>query len=190
MQLNLGIFEYNRRSGYLLKPEFMSRQDKLFDPFTEDIVDGIVANTVKVKVRGFRGVSLSLCGDSCQNSSPVSLSSPPPPQIISGQFLSDKRVGIFVEVDMFGLPVDTKRKFRTRTSQGNSFNPVWDEEPFVFHKVSLWELSGSTASEHVQSAFFPSPGRYRLDSEVVFFQPLSLQATQGIAVFRALLRPS
>nr|XP_056708762.1 1-phosphatidylinositol 4,5-bisphosphate phosphodiesterase beta-3 [Euleptes europaea] len=110
MQLNLGIFEYNRRSGYLLKPEFMRRQDKPFDPFTEDIVDGIVANTVKVK-------------------------------IISGQFLSDKRVGIYVEVDMFGLPVDTKRKFRTRTSQGNSFNPVWDEEPFVFHKVVLPTLA-------------------------------------------------
>lgn len=50
MQLNLGTFEYNRRSGYLLKPEFMRRSDKFFDPFTEDIVDGIVANTVKVKV--------------------------------------------------------------------------------------------------------------------------------------------
>nr|XP_009672467.1 PREDICTED: 1-phosphatidylinositol 4,5-bisphosphate phosphodiesterase beta-3-like [Struthio camelus australis] len=85
----------------------MRREDKAFDPFTEDIVDGIVANTVKVKV-------------------------------ISGQFLSDKRVGIYVEVDVFGLPVDTKRKFRTRTSQGNSFNPVWDEEPFVFHKVGTW----------------------------------------------------
>lgn len=38
---------------------------------------------------------------------------------------------------MFGLPVDTRRKYRTRTSQGNSFNPVWDEEPFDFPKVSL-----------------------------------------------------
>uniref|UniRef100_A0A8C5QV51 1-phosphatidylinositol 4,5-bisphosphate phosphodiesterase n=1 Tax=Leptobrachium leishanense TaxID=445787 RepID=A0A8C5QV51_9ANUR len=110
MQLNMGIFEYNRRSGYLLKPEFMRRTDKPFDPFTENIVDGIVANTVKIK-------------------------------IISGQFLSDKRVGIYVEVDMFGLPVDTKRKFRTKTSQGNSFNPVWDEEPFIFHKVVLPTLA-------------------------------------------------
>ncbi|KAM4018095.1 1-phosphatidylinositol 4,5-bisphosphate phosphodiesterase beta-3 [Anomaloglossus baeobatrachus] len=110
MQLNMGIFEYNRRSGFLLKPEFMRRTDKPFDPFTENIVDGIVANTVKIK-------------------------------IISGQFLSDKRVGIYVEVDMFGLPVDTKRKFRTKTSQGNSFNPVWDEEPFIFHKVVLPTLA-------------------------------------------------
>ena len=58
------------------------------------------------------------------------------PQVISGQFLSDRKVGIYVEVDMFGLPVDTRRKYRTRTSQGNSFNPVWDEEPFDFPKVS------------------------------------------------------
>lgn len=35
MQLNLGIFEYNGRSGYLLKPDFMRRMDRKFDPFTE-----------------------------------------------------------------------------------------------------------------------------------------------------------
>lgn len=58
-------------------------------------------------------------------------------QVISGQFLSDRKVGIYVEVDMFGLPVDTRRKYRTRTSQGNSFNPVWEEEPFDFPKVSV-----------------------------------------------------
>lgn len=50
MQLNMGVFEYNGLSGYLLKPEFMRRTDKHFDPFTENIVDGIVANTVKIKV--------------------------------------------------------------------------------------------------------------------------------------------
>ena len=110
MQLNAGVFEYNGRSGYLLKPEFMRRPDKSFDPFTEVIVDGIVANALRVKV-------------------------------ISGQFLSDKKVGIYVEVDMFGLPVDTRRKYRTRTSQGNSFNPVWDEEPFDFPKVVLPTLA-------------------------------------------------
>lgn len=110
MQLNAGVFEYNGRSGYLLKPEFMRRPDKSFDPFTEDIVDGIVANALRVKV-------------------------------ISGQFLSDRKVSIYVEVDMFGLPVDTRRKYRTRTSQGNSFNPVWDEEPFDFPKVVLPTLA-------------------------------------------------
>lgn len=51
MQLNLFVFEYNGRSGYRLKPEFMRRHDKHFDPFTENTVDGIVANTLSVKVQ-------------------------------------------------------------------------------------------------------------------------------------------
>uniref|UniRef100_G3SQN0 1-phosphatidylinositol 4,5-bisphosphate phosphodiesterase n=1 Tax=Loxodonta africana TaxID=9785 RepID=G3SQN0_LOXAF len=111
MQINMGIYEYNGKSGYRLKPEFMRRPDKHFDPFTEGIVDGIVANTLSVK-------------------------------IISGQFLSDKKVGTYVEVDMFGLPVDTRRKaFKTKTSQGNAVNPVWEEEPIVFKKVVLPSLA-------------------------------------------------
>lgn len=64
-------------------------------------------------------------------------------KIISGQFLSDKKVGTYVEIDMFGLPVDTKRKaFKTKTSQGNAINPVWDEEAIVFKKVgngTFWD---------------------------------------------------
>lgn len=58
-------------------------------------------------------------------------------KVISGQFLTDKKVGVYVEVDMFGLPADTKRKYRTRTSNGNSLDPVWDDETFVFNKVTL-----------------------------------------------------
>lgn len=50
MQLNQGIFEYNNRSGYVLKPDFMRRHDRRFDPFAESTVDGIVAGTVYVKV--------------------------------------------------------------------------------------------------------------------------------------------
>lgn len=57
-------------------------------------------------------------------------------QVISGQFLSDKKVGTYVEVDMYGLPTDTIRKeFRTRTVPNNGLNPVYNEEPFVFRKV-------------------------------------------------------
>uniref|UniRef100_A0A8C6TWA5 Phosphoinositide phospholipase C n=1 Tax=Neogobius melanostomus TaxID=47308 RepID=A0A8C6TWA5_9GOBI len=110
MQLNMGVFEYNGHSGYLLKPEFMRRMDKCFDPFTEDTVDGIVANTIKIRV-------------------------------MSGQFLTDKKVGVYVEVDMFGLPTDTKRKYRTKTSNGNSLDPVWDDETFEFNKVVLPTLA-------------------------------------------------
>ncbi|XP_015930069.1 1-phosphatidylinositol 4,5-bisphosphate phosphodiesterase classes I and II isoform X2 [Parasteatoda tepidariorum] len=111
MQLNLGIFEYNGRCGYLLKPDFMRRTDRKFDPFTESTVDGIIAGTVSVK-------------------------------ILSGQFLSDKRVGTYVEVDMYGLPADTvRRKFKTKTVPNNGINPVYDEEPFVFKKVVLPDLA-------------------------------------------------
>lgn len=107
MQLNLGIFEYNARSGYLLKPEFLRRHDRYLDPFAESIIDGIIANTITIHV-------------------------------ISGQFLSDKRVGTYVEVEMFGLPADTVRKrYRTKIVPGNGINPVYDDEPFKFKKVSL-----------------------------------------------------
>lgn len=110
MQLNLGIFEYNQRCGYLLKPEFMRRKDRRLDPFAESTVDGIIAGTVHIHV-------------------------------ISGQFLTDKRVGTYVEVDMYGLPADTvRKKFRTKIVPNNSINPVYDEEPFVFKKVKRYYL--------------------------------------------------
>ena len=51
MQLNLGIFEFNCRCGYLLKPDFMRRLDRKFDPFAESTVDGIIAGSVSVQVR-------------------------------------------------------------------------------------------------------------------------------------------
>uniref|UniRef100_A0A8C7G3F0 1-phosphatidylinositol 4,5-bisphosphate phosphodiesterase n=1 Tax=Oncorhynchus kisutch TaxID=8019 RepID=A0A8C7G3F0_ONCKI len=124
MQLNLGMYEYNGKSGYRLKPEFMRRPDKHFDPFAESTVDGIVANTVKVK-------------------------------IISGQFLSDKKVGVYIELDMFGLPVDTRRKaLKTKTSQSNAINPVWDEEPIIFKKVVLPTLAS------LRIAAFEEGGRF------------------------------
>eukprot|EP00064_Thunnus_orientalis_P003866 superscaffoldBa00000334_g3877 len=124
MQLNLGMYEYNGKCGFRLKPEFMRRPDKHFDPFTESTVDGIVANTLSVK-------------------------------IISGQFLSDKKVGTYVEIDMFGLPVDTKRKaFKTKTSQGNAINPVWEEEAIVFKKVVLPTLAS------IRIAVFEEGGKF------------------------------
>ncbi|XP_078261751.1 1-phosphatidylinositol 4,5-bisphosphate phosphodiesterase beta-4 isoform X2 [Rhinoraja longicauda] len=111
MQLNQGKFEYNGSCGYLLKPDFMRRPDRTFDPFSETPVDGVIAATCSVKV-------------------------------ISGQFLSDKKIGTYVEVDMYGLPTDTIRKeFRTRMVMNNGLNPVYNEEPFVFRKVILPDLA-------------------------------------------------
>uniref|UniRef100_A0A6B0VFW6 1-phosphatidylinositol 4,5-bisphosphate phosphodiesterase n=3 Tax=Ixodes ricinus TaxID=34613 RepID=A0A6B0VFW6_IXORI len=111
MQLNQGKFEYNGGCGYLLKPDFMRRADKTFDPFAESPVDGVIAAQCSVRV-------------------------------LSGQFLSDKKVGTYVEVDMYGLPTDTIRKeFRTRMVPANGLNPVYNEEPFVFRKVVLPDLA-------------------------------------------------
>uniref|UniRef100_A0A8D0APF7 Phosphoinositide phospholipase C n=1 Tax=Sander lucioperca TaxID=283035 RepID=A0A8D0APF7_SANLU len=153
MQLNMGVFEYNGHSGYLLKPEFMRRTDKHFDPFTENIVDGIVANTVKIKV-------------------------------ISGQFLSDKKVGVYVEVDMFGLPADTKRKYRTKTSNGNSLDPVWDDEMFVFNKVVLptlaslriavFEENGKFIGHRILPVSAIRPGYHYINLKNELNQPLLL----------------
>ncbi|KAI4492377.1 hypothetical protein M0804_002168 [Polistes exclamans] len=121
MQLNLGIFEYNQRSGYIQKPEFMRRKDRRLDPFAESTVDGIIAGTVHIYV-------------------------------ISAQFLTDKRVGTYVEVDMFGLPADTvRKKFRTKIVPNNGINPVYDEEPFEFKKVVLPELASIRIAAYEES---------------------------------------
>ncbi|KAH9286204.1 1-phosphatidylinositol 4,5-bisphosphate phosphodiesterase beta-4 [Echinococcus granulosus] len=112
MQLNQGKFEYNGNCGYLLKPEFMRRPERQFDPFSESPMDGVIAATCEVR-------------------------------IISGQFLSDRKVGTYVEVDMYGLPTDTIRKeFRTRVVPNNGLNPVYGEDAvFVFRKVVLPDLA-------------------------------------------------
>lgn len=110
-QLNQGKFEYNGNCGYLLKPDFMRRADRSFDPFADAPVDGVIAAQCSV-------------------------------QVIAGQFLSDKKVGTYVEVDMYGLPTDTIRKeFRTRMVPANGLNPVYNEEPFLFRKVVLPDLA-------------------------------------------------
>lgn len=153
MQLNMGVFEYNGHSGYLLKPEFMRRTDKCFDPFTEDTVDGIVANTIKIRV-------------------------------ISGQFLTDKKVGVYVEVDMFGLPTDTKRKYRTKTSNGNSLDPVWDDDTFEFNKVVLptlaslriavFEENGKFIGHRILPVSAIRPGYHYINLKNELNQPLLL----------------
>uniref|UniRef100_A0A8C6QG01 1-phosphatidylinositol 4,5-bisphosphate phosphodiesterase n=1 Tax=Nannospalax galili TaxID=1026970 RepID=A0A8C6QG01_NANGA len=62
--------------------------------------------------------------------------------VISGQFLSERSVRTYVEVELFGLPGDPKRRYRTKLSPTtNSINPVWKEEPFVFEKILMPELA-------------------------------------------------
>uniref|UniRef100_A0A915EEF6 Phosphoinositide phospholipase C n=1 Tax=Ditylenchus dipsaci TaxID=166011 RepID=A0A915EEF6_9BILA len=111
MQLNQGKFDYNGQCGYLLKPDFMRRPDRSFDPFSESPVDGVIAAHCSVR-------------------------------ILSGHFLCERKVGVYVEVEMYGLPTDTIRKeHRTRTVPGNALNPIFNDDPFVFRKVVLPELA-------------------------------------------------
>ncbi|KAL7677824.1 hypothetical protein ACOME3_004057 [Neoechinorhynchus agilis] len=111
MQINNAKFEYNGNCGYILKPDFMIRQNRMFDPYSESTVDGIIAAHCSVRV-------------------------------ISGQFLTDKRIGTYVEVDMIGLPADTIRKeFRTKIVLQNGLNPLYNEDPFVFRKIVLPDLA-------------------------------------------------
>lgn len=51
--LNHGKFDFNNRSGYLLKPEIMRNSSKIknFDPFSDTQLNGIVPLKFKIRVR-------------------------------------------------------------------------------------------------------------------------------------------
>nr|XP_040054786.1 1-phosphatidylinositol 4,5-bisphosphate phosphodiesterase beta-2 isoform X1 [Gasterosteus aculeatus aculeatus] len=49
MQLNMALFEFNGRTGYLLKHDVMRRTDKKFDPFC-DRIDTVIASTLTIKI--------------------------------------------------------------------------------------------------------------------------------------------
>ena len=65
----------------------------------------------------------------------------------TGQFLSDKKCGVKVELEMYGIANDSvRRKHQTKTIN-NSICPRWDnEEPFVFAKVMYLQLNGNSAA--------------------------------------------
>lgn len=48
MQLNMALFEFNGKTGYLLKHDVLRRSDKKFDPFC-DRIDTVVASTLTIK---------------------------------------------------------------------------------------------------------------------------------------------
>uniref|UniRef100_A0AAQ6II69 Phosphoinositide phospholipase C n=1 Tax=Anabas testudineus TaxID=64144 RepID=A0AAQ6II69_ANATE len=52
MQLNMALFEFNGRTGYLLKHDVIRRSDKKFDPFC-DRIDTVVASTLTIKAGQF-----------------------------------------------------------------------------------------------------------------------------------------
>lgn len=60
MQLNLAIFEFNGRTGYLLKHDVLRRGDKKFDPFC-DRIDTVVASTLTIKACSSPSLSPTWC---------------------------------------------------------------------------------------------------------------------------------
>jgi len=45
-----GKFEFNGSCGYLLKPDFIRREDRQFDPCAQLPVDGVIAAQCSVQV--------------------------------------------------------------------------------------------------------------------------------------------
>ncbi|NXY07888.1 PLCB2 phosphodiesterase, partial [Pteruthius melanotis] len=107
--------------------------------------------------------------------------------VLSGQFLSDRSVKTYVEVELLGLPRDAKRKHRTKlTSTANSINPVWKEEAFVFEKIMMpelaslkivaWEEGGKFIGQRVIPIIAMHPGYHHVCLRSESNMPLTMPA--------------
>nr|XP_033323937.1 1-phosphatidylinositol 4,5-bisphosphate phosphodiesterase gamma-1 isoform X2 [Megalopta genalis] len=97
MQLNQAKFRENGNCGYILKPEFMCRDD--FNPQDKSCLLGIETLKFNLKIIGARHLMRSGRG----------IASP------------------FVEVEIIGADFDTGTKLTTKTIPDNGFNPMWNE---------------------------------------------------------------
>nr|CAD7442459.1 unnamed protein product [Timema bartmani] len=97
MQLNQGKFRENGNCGYLLRPEFMFRDE--FDPYDKNTLVGVDPLTISIRVIGARHLSKTGRG----TASP------------------------FVEIEVVGADFDSGVKLTTKTVTDNGFNPVWNE---------------------------------------------------------------
>uniref|UniRef100_A0A8C3UTU4 Phosphoinositide phospholipase C n=1 Tax=Catharus ustulatus TaxID=91951 RepID=A0A8C3UTU4_CATUS len=107
--------------------------------------------------------------------------------VLSGQFLSDRSVKTYVEVELLGLPRDAKRKHRTKlTSTANSINPVWKEEAFVFEKIMMpelaslkivaWEEGGKFIGQRIVPIIAMHPGYHHVCLRSESNMPLTMPA--------------
>ncbi|NXM98796.1 PLCB2 phosphodiesterase, partial [Sylvia borin] len=107
--------------------------------------------------------------------------------VLSGQFLSDRSVRTYVEVELLGLPRDAKRKHRTKlTSTANSINPVWKEEAFVFEKIMMpelaslkmvaWEEGGKFIGQRIIPIIAMHPGYHHVCLRSESNMPLTMPA--------------
>ncbi|NXI29586.1 PLCB2 phosphodiesterase, partial [Sterrhoptilus dennistouni] len=107
--------------------------------------------------------------------------------VLSGQFLSDRSVKTYVEVELLGLPRDARRKHRTKlTSTANSINPVWKEEAFVFEKIMMpelaslkivaWEEGGKFIGQRIIPIIAMHPGYHHVCLRSESNMPLTMPA--------------
>ncbi|TKR87091.1 hypothetical protein L596_011554 [Steinernema carpocapsae] len=117
-QVNFAFFEQNGKSGYILKPPCMRRQNVRFDPFEVDKVENVVPNSLTITI--ISGQLFNL--------------------------VSDRKLSTYVEVDLYGLPSDScKKLYKTKTVPNEGLNPVFYDKPanstFKFDKIILPEMA-------------------------------------------------
>lgn len=97
----------------------------------------------------------------------------------------------YVEVELFGLPRDTKRKYRTKlTSTANSINPVWKEEAFVFEKVVTFDGRLDRESLKILLATSPASRGVSDHREIPFWRPQAwLQTRKELRVVFSVSKP-
>ena len=62
-------------------------------------------------------------------------------QVLSGYFLSDKKVGTYVTVDLYGLFEDSKgRSYKTGLFPSNGLNPIYNSEMCKFDRIICPEI--------------------------------------------------
>lgn len=62
--------------------------------------------------------------------------------VLSGQYLSDKKCGVKVELEMYGIANDSVRRKHQSKTVMNSVCPRWDgDDPFVFAKIVIPDLA-------------------------------------------------
>uniref|UniRef100_A0A6Q2XHZ2 Phosphoinositide phospholipase C n=1 Tax=Esox lucius TaxID=8010 RepID=A0A6Q2XHZ2_ESOLU len=112
MDLNDGLFSQNGGCGYVLKPEYMRRLDKRFDPEVPQNRDG------------YQPLSFCIQVISAQQLPKVNIK-------------ESSVVDPFVRVEIHGVPLD-QAKQETRYIDNNGFNPVWyDTLRFTIHAPEL-----------------------------------------------------
>jgi len=141
MWTNIGKFQDNGASGYLLKPEYMRTENITFNPES------------KVKVSKHLEITV------------ISAFQLPK---VAGKEEKEKGEVIdpYVKVSVNGLPSD-RRSFKTKVVKNNGFNPVWKTE----FKIPLCNIDLATITFIVSDADFVSSndfiGQYSLPATCI-----------------------